>query len=588
MIYHFDDYVLDTESLTLSREGEPQKLEPQVFALLELLVRHHHRTISKAEINAHVWKGRVVSDAALNSRIRSARLAVGDNGTDQKIIKTIPNIGLRFVAPVQQIVGRVQTNPPSRWYKRPAILLGLAALIVVSGIFFIARSPDPSTSEAIIAEQALDPIQDKDKAAAHAAYQRAIGLKSKNTPQSLALAETELREAVSLNPGFGAAHAAIAEIYRLKYYAQHIPIAEAISQMDTHIETALSVSPNSSKVLEVAATVALFNRKYEEALVFADRSIEKSPYNAEAHNRRAYALGYLGRLEESMAAHEEAVSIEPVSPIYLNDLAWAQHGMGDLKSARETALNNLKWNPGHAQAMEMAAHLAWDQGDYGQYHELLRTALSLNPEQKYAISELIWLYSNIGMEHLSPDIARSKDEIALYHALAGSFELAAQLDEPGDFGYGAEFLPYLSGNFDLAAKLINDEIAAYKFAESSPIAAGDGYWYAKTCYIFRQTRDKLADKYCQKLAALYQSKQPSDFDLGFDHLGGIGWHLLNNDAPSAMRWLDHMIAKNHAFLNLDVEPLYADLKRHPEFASRLTRMQNLAEMHRDTILPQME
>lgn len=97
MIYNFEDFELDTDYLELRKSGKIRKIEPQVYSLLELLISNHHRIVSKDEINQHVWAGRIVSEATVNSRIRSARLAVGDNGTDQKFIKTTHNRGFRFI-----------------------------------------------------------------------------------------------------------------------------------------------------------------------------------------------------------------------------------------------------------------------------------------------------------------------------------------------------------------------------------------------------------------------------------------------------------------------------------------------------------
>lgn len=113
MIYNFEDFELDTDYLELRKFGKSQNIEPQVYSLLELLISNHHRIVSKDEINQHVWAGRIVSDATVNSRIRSARLAVGDNGTDQKFIKTAHNRGFRFIGnPVssEYIPAQIHTN----------------------------------------------------------------------------------------------------------------------------------------------------------------------------------------------------------------------------------------------------------------------------------------------------------------------------------------------------------------------------------------------------------------------------------------------------------------------------------------------
>jgi len=76
---------------------------PQVFDLLSLLVRHHDRIVGKDEILDTIWGGRIVSEAALSSRINAARKAVGDNGNEQIFIRTIHKRGFRFVGKVKEI-----------------------------------------------------------------------------------------------------------------------------------------------------------------------------------------------------------------------------------------------------------------------------------------------------------------------------------------------------------------------------------------------------------------------------------------------------------------------------------------------------
>jgi TolB-like protein/Tfp pilus assembly protein PilF len=97
----FADHVLDTDRRELRRGSEPIAVEPQVLDLLIYLVQNRDRVVSKDDLVASVWGGRIVSDAALTSRIYAARKAVGDNGQLQKLIRTIPRKGLRFVGEVR-------------------------------------------------------------------------------------------------------------------------------------------------------------------------------------------------------------------------------------------------------------------------------------------------------------------------------------------------------------------------------------------------------------------------------------------------------------------------------------------------------
>lgn len=99
MIYEFEEFRLNTDLQELFHAGVAIRMQPQVYALLELLVSNHDRVVTKDEINAVVWRGRIVSEAVVNSRIRSVRLAVNDNGKSQRLVKTVHNRGFRFAVP---------------------------------------------------------------------------------------------------------------------------------------------------------------------------------------------------------------------------------------------------------------------------------------------------------------------------------------------------------------------------------------------------------------------------------------------------------------------------------------------------------
>lgn len=98
MIYAFDDFELDADRIELRREGGGISIEPQVFALLLLLVENRERMISKDEIIEKIWDGRIVSESAITSRVKSARKALGDDGKRQTYIKTVHGKGFRFAA----------------------------------------------------------------------------------------------------------------------------------------------------------------------------------------------------------------------------------------------------------------------------------------------------------------------------------------------------------------------------------------------------------------------------------------------------------------------------------------------------------
>ena len=102
MLYHFSDFVLDSSRRELRRGQQQVALEPQVFDLLQYLIRAHDRVVSRDELLDTVWQGRTVSDATLSSRVNAARTAIGDTGEAQRLIRTLPRKGIRFVGEVSE------------------------------------------------------------------------------------------------------------------------------------------------------------------------------------------------------------------------------------------------------------------------------------------------------------------------------------------------------------------------------------------------------------------------------------------------------------------------------------------------------
>jgi TolB-like protein len=95
------DNVLDSDRRELWRGARAIAVEPQVFDLLVYLMENRDRVVSKDDLIASVWHGRVVSDSTLTSRINAARQALGDSGKQQNLIRTVARKGLRFVGTVQ-------------------------------------------------------------------------------------------------------------------------------------------------------------------------------------------------------------------------------------------------------------------------------------------------------------------------------------------------------------------------------------------------------------------------------------------------------------------------------------------------------
>jgi len=122
-LLQFANIKIDPARRELRRGGELVPVEPQVFDLLLYLIGNRDRVVTRDDLIAHVWKGRIVSESTLATRLNSARRAVGDDGARQTLIKTIARKGVRFVGDVSEAAApstaSAPQTPPTSFCRTP-------------------------------------------------------------------------------------------------------------------------------------------------------------------------------------------------------------------------------------------------------------------------------------------------------------------------------------------------------------------------------------------------------------------------------------------------------------------------------------
>jgi TolB-like protein len=121
LLYCFEDFALDTERRELIRGSDAVRLTPQVFDLLEYLIRNRARVVTKDELIAEIWNGRIVSESALTTRINAVRNVVGDTGWEQRLIRTLARKGMRFVGTVREEQARTASDTTDQ--PAPALII---------------------------------------------------------------------------------------------------------------------------------------------------------------------------------------------------------------------------------------------------------------------------------------------------------------------------------------------------------------------------------------------------------------------------------------------------------------------------------
>lgn len=139
MIFLFGDCELDLARVVLRREGREERIEPQVFDLLSFLIERRGHVVRKEELLDQIWGDRFVSESALTTRIKSARQVVGDDGSSQRVIRTVHGKGYEFVAEV-----RVVDDVPGAAHHRP-----------VQSATALARSSLPAALHSLVGRDEL-------------------------------------------------------------------------------------------------------------------------------------------------------------------------------------------------------------------------------------------------------------------------------------------------------------------------------------------------------------------------------------------------------------------------------------------------
>jgi DNA-binding winged helix-turn-helix (wHTH) protein len=144
LLYLFEEFALDTDQRKLRRGATVVPIAPLAFDLLEFLIRNRERVLTKDDLIASIWNGRIVSESALSTCVNAARSAIDDTEEEQRLIRTLPRKGLRFVGAVREtqkpealVASDAATQPP-----RPAVALPDRPSIAVMPFTNLSGDPE--------------------------------------------------------------------------------------------------------------------------------------------------------------------------------------------------------------------------------------------------------------------------------------------------------------------------------------------------------------------------------------------------------------------------------------------------------------
>ena len=400
MLYRFNDFVLDTRRRELRHGNALVAAEPQVFDLLEYLIHARERVVSRDDLLAAVWHGRIVSDATLSSRINAARAAIGDNGEQQRLIRTLPRKGLRFVGEVREEAD-APSEPPAQARPRVADPEGPSIAVLP----FTNMSGDPEQ------EYFADGIsEDIITALSRCSGLFVIARNSSFTYKGKAVdIRTVGRE---LGVGYVLEGSVRRSGDRLRISGQLIDATSgAHLWAERYDGDAHDVFELQDRITE--SVVAAIEPTLHVAEVERHRHSRPGKLDAYDLLLRAYALRYEFTPESIAAALDcldQALAIDPsyapamAAAAYCHALRHFQGWTRDDDAYRTTAVA-LAWRavdlaPSDAQVLWMAAFAIWNMAEQREpAAELFNRSLAINPNSAMALTLAGWVETMRGNQN---------------------------------------------------------------------------------------------------------------------------------------------------------------------------------------------
>jgi DNA-binding winged helix-turn-helix (wHTH) protein/Flp pilus assembly protein TadD len=441
LLYVFDDYLLDPDRCELRRGSSPVAIEPQAFDLLQYLIRHRERVVSRDELIESIWAGRLVSESALSTRINAVRNAIGDSGTQQRLIKTLPRRGIRFVGDVREepqaveelpsgaSEGRAvettelyeannQSNwqapegsleklpqlmasplkPSRRFFSRLTLLVFAAVSLACFGVLtwsYLARSAQSERTRANIQTAAkLTHISEQ------------INMISREDYESVRALQ---HWAVDLDPHNATALARLTSAIVtgvLNHWSDDV-VAD-LHTADLALQDAIRIAPDSMVVHSAQCHILRAMRQFEAAIKLCSEIAQRFPDHPFPHKEIGYNKLMLGRLDEALAEFREADRLAPDSRMRWT---WNQ-GMGLVYLMR-----------GQDQdALERLSRAALEAPNAGHTAAYLASAYALvgrEQEARDALDHYMKVWPNTSLNNFGPMVGTAAFNSQMKRVLEG-------------------------------------------------------------------------------------------------------------------------------------------------------------------------
>ena len=424
MRHRFGDFEVDTDRYEIRRSGKVQPVEPLVFDLIAYLVGNANRVITRDDVIAAVWQGRIVSDATISSCIKSARKALGDSGDSQSYIRTVRGRGFEFRTPVAAIEDSAPAAAAPALPARPAVEGGrepaaeddAKPILVVLPLANLDADVNEYFADGLTEDLITNLARFRDLRVIGGAS--SFQLKGRTHDLGAICAKTRAGYVVQ-----GSVRRAAG---RVRISVQLIDGVSGVQlwgeRYDREMVDILSLQDEVTRT--IAATLGV---KIQD--VALQRALKKSPAELSAYDCLLRARRYTWMLSAEMHAEardllERAVELDPLSAdahallanVYLGEHRFEMNPRPNpIGRALTHALAATGLDPQHAYARCWLAIVHFFRGENEKFEREAQLALSLNPNDPETLADIGHYYAFMGEFERGTELSRRAQQLNPLH-----------------------------------------------------------------------------------------------------------------------------------------------------------------------------
>ena len=351
-VLRFGVFQINLAARELRKHGLRVRLPGQPFCILSILLEKPGQVITREEMRQRLWSSDTFVDFehSLNSAIKKLRHALGDSPENSRYVETVPRVGYRFIAPVEQVSATAPTVADASVVvdrsgvpaavvmagkRRERMLLGVVIVLVVVPSSYLAwsRFRSRSQSQGKIASEIRtasnghesarsngQPASSPKSAEAQELYRKGIYFWNKRTVAGFHQAIEDFHQAAAIDPNYAAAYAGLANSYTLLTAYSFASSTLYMPQARAAALRALELDDNLAEA-HTAMALIVQNQDWDWQTSEKEyrRAVELNPDYPTAHQWYAEHLMWMGRFDEALRESERARQLDPLSLIIASD-----------------------------------------------------------------------------------------------------------------------------------------------------------------------------------------------------------------------------------------------------------------------------